>query len=363
MLITKPDIFFIEEINKDTKNSLKSCMQCGTCSVVCDLAPEKKPFPRKEMFWASWGLKEKLMRDPDVWLCHQCGDCTSNCPRGVKPGDVLASIRRISYNHYARPKFLAAILSKPAFLPVVFALPVIFLFIVLSVAGTLQIHGDEINFASFLPHRYLNISFSVMLIFVLLAIITSARIFWKNIEPHKKTGANNKTLIKVTTEAIGEILLHENFKKCTNQKFRYPAHFLIFWGFILLIITTILAIINVLFFEYPLGVWHPVKILGNISGIIFLAGCGLFILQRLRKSRENQIYNYADWVFLVTLIMVGFTGFLTEGARFHNWDSAYKIYFIHLVFNWILIIYLPFTKFSHIIYRLLATIKSRYYGR
>ena len=102
MLVTEPDIEFIKKIKK-TDASFKNCMQCGNCSVVCSLSPEDRPFPRKEMIMA--------------------GDCTQYCPRGVKPSEILASIRQYSYLHYARPRFMAKVLHKPALLPVAVFIP------------------------------------------------------------------------------------------------------------------------------------------------------------------------------------------------------------------------------------------------
>ena len=93
MLEIIPDIEFKKTLKKMSGAPLNECMQCGTCSVVCSLAPENKPFPRKEMILAGWGLKDRLLTDADIWLCHQCGDCSTHCPRGVRPADILAAMR------------------------------------------------------------------------------------------------------------------------------------------------------------------------------------------------------------------------------------------------------------------------------
>ena len=135
----EPDISFIRELKTSGGDDLKKCFQCATCSVVCNLSPAERPFPRKEMVWAQWGLKDRLASDPDVWLCHQCNDCSKYCPRGARPGDVMAALRRRQIEDNAAPRFLARMVSDPRFLPVIFAFPVMLLLLFMSAAGTLHI--------------------------------------------------------------------------------------------------------------------------------------------------------------------------------------------------------------------------------
>ena len=91
-VVIEPDLEFIRDLSRQTGEPYKKCFQCGTCAATCPISPDMHPFPRKEMAWAAWGMKDRLVADPDVWLCHQCNDCSLRCPRGARPGDVLAAV-------------------------------------------------------------------------------------------------------------------------------------------------------------------------------------------------------------------------------------------------------------------------------
>ena len=143
--LVEPDVQFIKEVTQLGGQDLKKCYQCATCSVACPISPDTKPFPRKEMIAASWGLKNRLIGNGDIWLCHNCGDCTTLCPRGAKPGDVLAAVRAYAVTEYATPKFLGKIINSPAKLPLILAIPAI-IFLVLGFL--LKAVGvDWLNFA------------------------------------------------------------------------------------------------------------------------------------------------------------------------------------------------------------------------
>jgi len=81
--------------------------------------------------------------DPNVFLCHQCGDCTAYCPRGAKPGDVLGAIRAYAYSFYGWPEGLAKLASSGKNLPVLIAIPAAIIFILWLISGGMNIPSIE----------------------------------------------------------------------------------------------------------------------------------------------------------------------------------------------------------------------------
>lgn len=364
MKITQPDIQFIKELKEESKAPLKQCMQCGSCSVVCKLTPDDNPFPRKEMIYAAWGMKDKLIGNPDVWLCHQCGECTTYCPRGVKPSDVLSAIRKLTYYHYAKPRFLSKILGKPAWLPIVTLVPLAIILGIIYFAGTLRIPVGPVNYSKFFPHAWLNMFFISITLLSFSTLFFSIRNFWRDMHKNYPGNGKKQGIWKSLWQANMEILSHRNFSKCEDEKFKITAHFLVFWGFILLLVVTLFAILSVLMGTYPMPFTNPVKIIGNVASLMLILGLGSMIFKRIIKKDAVSNSSYFDWIFLLSLFILTLSGVFVEMARFLEWGAvAYYLYVFHLLFVWLIIIYLPFTKFGHIVYRMVAIMYCKKAGR
>src|SRR5271157_3951185 len=136
--VIKPDLQFVNRVIAAGGDTVKKCYQCDTCSVVCNPTPDSKPFPRKEMLQAQWGLKS-VVQSPDIWLCHQCSDCTVYCPRGAKPGEVMGALRKMCIEEYATPPQLAKMVGDGRYLPVLIAFPVVLLLFMLKFTGMIGV--------------------------------------------------------------------------------------------------------------------------------------------------------------------------------------------------------------------------------
>ena len=357
MIRVQPDIAFIEHLRDETGSALNTCMQCGACTAVCELSSDQNVFPRKQMILAAWGMKDQLMSDPNIWKCHQCGDCTESCPREVKPGEILVALRKQQYLFYARPAAIARMIRKPAFLPAVIGFPVLIIVFILLMAGTLAIPEGTVNYSEFFPHAWLNASFSILFFLSTAGIVISMRKFWKNMKAEMK-GDSDPSAALSFLQVVLNIFAHRDFNRCGEQKHRSLAHFLVFWGFGLLLFVTFFAILSTILFEYPLSFFNPIKIAGNTGAIMLLIGTSLLIIRRLLKA-DSIKSDYSDWLFLISFWLLTVSGILVEAARFLDWQSAYHLYFFHLVMVWIIILYYPYTKFAHFLYRTTALISMR----
>jgi quinone-modifying oxidoreductase subunit QmoC len=369
---------------KSGGESLKKCYQCATCSVVCNLTQDDKPFPRKEMIYAQWGLKDKLFGNPDIWLCHQCSDCTAYCPRGAKPGEVLNAVRKLSIENYAVPKFLGKALGSPGSLVPLLAVPAVIFAIILSSLGHLNLtkiplnEEGQISYHEFLPSLYIDSVFVPIALFAVISLAIGISRYWKDMVRAAGPVTPKGSIWNTLYATISEILSHKRFEKCNLTKERKISHFLVFFSFIGLAITTawavlylygpgIMKLLGAEPFEWMLGpspypLTDPVKWLANASALAFLVGITLVIRNRLKNQEKAGYGAYYDWLFISIVFAIMATGILSEVVRLANIAVlAYIIYFIHLVVVFFLFAYAPFSKMAHMLYRATAMVFEKQY--
>jgi quinone-modifying oxidoreductase subunit QmoC len=364
--LVEPDLGFVRELKAAGGDTLKKCFQCATCSVVCELAPEEKPYPRKEMIYAQWGLKDKLLNSVDVWLCHYCNDCSAHCPRGARPGDTLRAIRALSFRHFAFPSFMGKVVGESKYWPVMLAIPILVLLLGIKIWGG-HIPEGPVEYRDLFPLLLVD---TIFITFTLLAIVSLGFGVWNLLtgihENAVREGyAEDKPLVvgdyvKSLVSVIPTILFHNKFKLCVTNRDRYLSHLLVFLGFVgLFIVTNIgffgLYIVRSDLLAPPYTFANPVKLFGLAAGIALLVGIILVIRNRLKPKAAESTISYLDWSLIIAVAVTAATGMLTWLGRVANAGTiAYVIYFVHLASVFYIIAYLPYSKLAHLVYRTAA---------
>jgi len=344
---------------------LSVCYQCGTCTAVCPISTAENPFPRKEMVWVQWGMKDRALGNASIWLCHQCGTCNTYCPRDAKPSNVMAALRDYSITHYAVPAFMGRALSHPRYLPLLFAVPAIILLAVLGWLGHLtSLPEGRIVFSKFLPIAYIEVIFVASMVLALIGAAMGGARYWRAMSG----SGNGHVPIPTLSATLVDIFKHRRFSQCrevpgtreTHKEHLHHTHMAVFYGFLGLVATTTSVGIGIYAFGYltPWPFWHPVKILGNVSGMVVVLASAVFLWRRIADADRAGKSAYSDWLFLSILGLTTLTGFLSQWLRLADLRVAYPMYFIHLLFVFFLLVYIPYSKFAHLIYRGLAMLHA-----
>ncbi|MGA2964736.1 MAG: quinone-interacting membrane-bound oxidoreductase complex subunit QmoC [Terriglobales bacterium] len=385
----RPDREFRNNLIASGGEDLKKCFQCATCSVVCELSDATKPFPRKEMIWAQWGLKDRLIADPDVWLCHQCNDCSLRCPRGARPGDVMAAIRREAILHYGAPRWLGNWVNEPRFLPILLLFPCLLLGLAAWVRGPLERYFGAsytpnhivISYWSQLPQWLLIVFFVPFVLMDVVVLALGMMRFWRDLKACDREAGytgRGQSLIGSMRSALRSIVLHEDFDRCTAERPRMNSHRLVLFGFLGLLVVdlwVLTARFNPLLRDgiaYPFNFWSPWKILANLAGGAMLIGCARMVRDRMPRTGRTGTWfagtlltgTWFDWTFLGLAVAAALTGFGCEILHYARVDPLrYAMYVIHLATVFALLVLLPYSKFAHMIYRAAAMVYAAHTGR
>jgi Fe-S oxidoreductase len=79
--------------------SIKACIQCGTCSGTCPVVEFMDQTPRRVIGLINADMKEDVMACNTYWYCASCYHCTVRCPSNIDIAEVMYAVKRYSIWH------------------------------------------------------------------------------------------------------------------------------------------------------------------------------------------------------------------------------------------------------------------------
>ncbi len=336
------------------------CYQCGTCTLSCDLATGPAAFPRKTLRYAMLGLEQPLAASLEPWLCHDCGDCAESCPREADPRVSIETLRRWLVGRYDWTGLASRIMrSKAWYLGSlgVATLVTLGLIVLQHLWRAGMPVSDFLTTGMGVEHMFPTMTWFTLAVTVLpLALLVSfaVRMWWKALGsqpgriPLRHYAAELKTLVV-------ETVTQERMRRCEPRN-RWLKHFFLALG-------TVVMLVVVMFFLrwfqtdaiYPL--YTPQRWVGYLATAMILYGSGDVLLSRMRKTWRNHEHSELPDVMLpLLLFLTALSGILVHVFRYAGLElAAHYTYALHIVVTTpMLVVEIPFGKWSHMIYRPLA---------
>jgi nitrate reductase gamma subunit len=144
--------------------------------------------------------------------------------------------------------------------------------------------------------------------------------------------------------------------ECPTGKSRWFSHLLIGIGCLMMLVIKVFALgwfqTNQI---YPF--YHPQRWLGYLATIFLLYGAGDILIGRITKEKEvYKSSELSDWTFPLFLFATALSGIILHILRLSGFEIATcYAYAIHVIIAVpMLVIEMPFGKWTHMIYRPLA---------
>jgi quinone-modifying oxidoreductase subunit QmoC len=351
--LVEPDLGLIEELAHFGADTFHKCYQCATCSVSCSLSPDENPFPRKEMLWAKWGLKDRLLKDVDIWTCYYCGDCSTRCPRKAEPGETMMALRRYLTSQYdwtgisrllytSRLREIAAVVAL--------GLLVVAIFFFSGAFTPERMPTDHVSVGTFAPIEWVHFFDWLMAGVLTFFLLTNTFRMWRMVMDG--VNAPLSAYLSGLTTFVLQATTQKRWRDCEQKdNSRWFKHFIFVPAYVAMF-TLVMFFLEELQVDTSEFTW--VSILGyGIAGVLLYVS-GEAIIGRLRKKEEIHKHSHdSDWMFLILLFFTSLTGILMHFFRIADWPlPTYYMYVIHLAFVVpLLVLEVPFMKWAHLMYR------------
>ena len=352
------------EIRKFGRFDAGKCLNCGTCTITCDLSGDSASFPRRPIQFALIGLKDIVHGSLEPWLCHDCGDCSTKCPQQAEPRESLGTLRRYLIAQYDWTGLSAKIMRSRAWA----AGSLVFtglLFLLLAVLYHSRVVGLSLAELTGTPmkmdHMFGTITWFTLVVIILPFLILLSHAFRMYKFTIGRKGDAPIPLSLFLSEGK-TFLLHlftqTGMRKCPEpeRKARWWKHLLLASGCMLMLAILVFAL---RWFQtdgiYPIT--HPQRWLGYVATALLLFGSGDILLGRiLHKGEIHKRSDAGDYTLPALLFMTAASGIAVHILRYLGLEMAtHYSYAVHLAIAVpMLVVEMPFGRWSHMIYRPLA---------
>jgi Fe-S oxidoreductase len=146
----------------------------------------------------------------------------------------------------------------------------------------------------------------------------------------------------------------KRWRECGEDKTRWLKHFLLVSGYMTMMT---LIVVFIRWFQVDDSSWHFSSLFGYYAtGTIMIITIEMFLSRRRKQETIHRFSELSDWLFLILLFLTTLTGIIMHIVRLAGWPmGTYVMYVIHLaIAGPMLVIEVPFGKWSHLFYRPLA---------
>ncbi|MGA9190207.1 MAG: 4Fe-4S dicluster domain-containing protein [Anaerolineales bacterium] len=360
------DPTLVPELKRYGAVGIETCFNCGNCTAVCPLTDDRHAFPRDVVRMAQLGLREELKGSLDPWLCYYCGDCSETCPRGAEPAETLMSVRRWLTAQFDWTGLATKFYTSKTW--EIGSMLVVGLLVALAFA---IYHGpvltERVALNTFAPAHFMHMADWVMAVGLL--IFVGGNVFRMHQSVMGRRDGPQPPLMLYLSEAwrfVYHFATQPRFATCGDdeeqptlrrqKRLNWISHLLLVSGYVIMLV---MVVFFLPWFQtdnlYPIT--HPQRWLGYYATVVLLFGGGYALWSRLKQSGQLHKFSHpSDWIFPVLLVLVAITGIMVHVFRYSG-DAVqtYVIYTLHLALAApMLILEVPFGKWSHLYYRPLA---------
>ena len=373
-MIRRVDSSLLYELKRFGAAGAEKCINCGNCTAICSLASNEDLFPRRMIRLAQLGMKDELLASKELWLCYNCGNCSETCPQQAEPANFMAAARCYALSSYSPLKIGNLFCRRPILGGLVSVLMVLF-FATFMYSERQTMATDALRLFGFIPYPSIHnaglAAIALICLISVVAIVTMisriSRVNGLALSDFFNFGTNRVQAFwdAAVVQSLGQKRYREECETSRDIKAWYLSkwfvHAATMWGFLGLLFATVLDYLLEVTGVKATGtfvpLWYPTRLIGTLSGLLFMYGVSILMYRRCRASdKSHDLSRSSDWIFLILLWFSGLTGFIIEAALYLPGAPAwgYWIFIFHVAVSMTLLLLLPFTKFAHAIYRVVA---------